>query len=963
MTKDAVMSVRITSFKRALPIIKGQLEDYIKRHTVIKESVTMERGKIKYITEFKVDLLQEFQVGELQPIQLTIRKVGNNGEILLEGTEEDIKNVLPTLKGLRDDICIRKYIIDKPGMPRLFTQVKGESHLKYVEREFKCIIEVNDPSEASNTEETDVKLPPFQTQTIEPDDDLDDSEEDNDTDKEYEDEFEISEPATSDKGSPLSSSSSSCTEFVTPEGLFIKLTKGSIAAQVVDVIVNTIQTSCDLNVGVISQAVLKVAGKRLQDSINKTKAGKVNEGDLIVTDGGSLACKSVYHICVLGTPWDGGATAEPFLRGVVTKCLEMAHLYSHSSIAIPAIGTGGLGFPKDITARIMYETVSQFSADNPTTSLTEIRIVVYDRDIPTCRAFEDEMKALHSSALISYGPHDMSFDDTLGSTSTSSQTPPSFQTPEGMLVKVEKGDIAAQKVDVIVNTTTTDCDLTNGVVSNAIYRAAGKSLQVEIYQKKLPTVNEGDVIVTGGGNLRCTYVFHLCILGSSWDGGAKVKPLLRKVIQTCLSKASKSGMTSIAIPALGTGGLNYPRDVVAKIMYEEAITFSSKNPRSSLNEMRVVVYDKDQITCSAFEYEMMKFKRTLAGIPVLPTVGPVSTFTSGDTHITREGMTIKLVKGNIVKEMTDVIVNTIHTSCDLTTGVISQAILKTGGKQLQQEIKRNKLANVNEGDMVQTRGGHLKCSRIYHVCVLGTHWDGGAKCKPLLQGVIKKCLDAADKAKMTSISFPAMGTGGLKYPTNITAQIMYDEIEKFSYRKPNSTVSEIHIVVYDQNLQACQAFEDELQKLSGHSRSAARHRGIRSSPHRTLPGILTTRTPFLPTPLAQSSLTLPAASSRPPPPIPGRTHITRSGPSKGKKRSDGKTKPSIYTDLQDDKGQIMIGSICLQVRQGDITDETTDAIVNSSNEGLELDKGGAVQAAILNAGGLSILSECHHVEN
>ncbi|XP_077985094.1 uncharacterized protein LOC144439731 [Glandiceps talaboti] len=37
-------------------------------------------------------------------------------------------------------------------------------------------------------------------------------------------------------------------------------------------------------------------------------------------------------------------------------------------------------------------------------------------------------------------------------------------------------------------------------------------------------MKEGDVIVTGGGNLRCTYVFHLCILGSSWDGGAKVKP-------------------------------------------------------------------------------------------------------------------------------------------------------------------------------------------------------------------------------------------------------------------------------------------------------------------------------------------------------------------------------------------------------------------------------------------------------
>ncbi|XP_070539476.1 protein mono-ADP-ribosyltransferase PARP14-like [Ptychodera flava] len=53
----------------------------------------------------------------------------------------------------------------------------------------------------------------------------------------------------------------------------------------------------------------------------------------------------------------------------------------------------------------------------------------------------------------------------------------------------------------------------------------------------------------------------------------------------------------------------------------------------------------------------------------------------------------------------------------------------------------------------------------------------------------------------------------------------------------------------------------------------------------------------------------------------------------------------------------MIGNICVQVQRGDITTETTEAIVNSTNENLDLSVG-AVSKAILQAGGRSIVDEC-----
>jgi len=71
------------------------------------------------------------------------------------------------------------------------------------------------------------------------------------------------------------------------------------------------------------------------------------------------------------------------MRELIKKCLDMAHGSSRKSIAIPAIGTGNLGVPAEIACWIMYDSVDKFSQSNATTSLTDIRFVVYDKDQKT----------------------------------------------------------------------------------------------------------------------------------------------------------------------------------------------------------------------------------------------------------------------------------------------------------------------------------------------------------------------------------------------------------------------------------------------------------------------------------------------------------------------------------------------------------------------------------------------------
>lgn len=44
------------------------------------------------------------------------------------------------------------------------------------------------------------------------------------------------------------------------------------------------------------------------------------------------------------------------------------------------MGTGNLGYPHDVVARTMLAAVDQFEQMNPTTSLKEVKIVIYPQD-------------------------------------------------------------------------------------------------------------------------------------------------------------------------------------------------------------------------------------------------------------------------------------------------------------------------------------------------------------------------------------------------------------------------------------------------------------------------------------------------------------------------------------------------------------------------------------------------------
>ena len=71
---------------------------------------------------------------------------------------------------------------------------------------------------------------------------------------------------------------------------------------------------------------------------------------------------------------------------------------------------------------------------------------------------------------------------------------------------------------------------------------------------------------------------------------------MQTFILRCLSEANNRQMKSIAFPALGTGNLRYPKDLVAKVMFDTVESFGILHPKTRLTDVFFVLYHGDQET-------------------------------------------------------------------------------------------------------------------------------------------------------------------------------------------------------------------------------------------------------------------------------------------------------------------------------------------------------------------------------
>ena len=281
----------------------------------------------------------------------------------------------------------------------------------------------------------------------------------------------------------------------------------------------------------------------------------------------------------------------------------------------------------------------------------------------------------------------------------------------------------------------------------------------------------------------------------------------------CLDECRQKNIASIAFPALGTGALNFPPQIAARIMMESVATVKDLSGikvhfvifmdavHKAFEEMKTSLEGRASYPCIA-EAKISSqpsipqplsstlHKRSPRKHDTCSHPSSVKPMLLSNTF-TIDSVTVEIIQGDITDQNTDVIVNSTGSDMKSASGV-SGAILKKGGSELTKAcetyIAQWKQLDTGKVAITPTSGG-LKCKCVFHINVDPAQ----------LQLAVTMCLKEADSKKYQSISFPAIATGNHKSSADRVANEMYKAFHQYALQTPKHTTL-ISVVIFQSEL-------------------------------------------------------------------------------------------------------------------------------------------------------------------
>lgn len=152
---------------------------------------------------------------------------------------------------------------------------------------------------------------------------------------------------------------------------------------------------------------------------------------------------------------------------------------------------------------------------------------------------------------------------------------------------------------------------------------------------------------------------------------------------------------------------------------------------------------------------------------------------------------IKVVKGDITGLNVDAIVNAANNKLVMGGGVAG-AIRKKGGASIEEEAVKK--GPIKIGESIATAAGALPAQYVIHAATMGMDFDTD---EVKIRSACSSALELAEKLKISSIAFPALGCGTGGFPFVAASKIIAQEIYRHT-RFGTSNLKEIIICLFDQ---------------------------------------------------------------------------------------------------------------------------------------------------------------------
>ena len=171
---------------------------------------------------------------------------------------------------------------------------------------------------------------------------------------------------------------------------------------------------------------------------------------------------------------------------------------------------------------------------------------------------------------------------------------------------------------------------------------------------------------------------------------------------------------------------------------------------------------------------------------------------------------IELWNGDICELEGDAIVNAANVSLWMSTGV-GGAIKRAAGDQI--EFAAIRQAPVELGEAIVTAGGSLAAKYVIHAVSLDRDRRTSG---PVIEAAVRSAFARARELGLTSLAFPALGTGVGGFPLDeaarITVGVAHDELER------SPTVA--HLIFALRGVAAYKAFETALAPADSDAETA-----------------------------------------------------------------------------------------------------------------------------------------------
>eukprot|EP00118_Oscarella_pearsei_P009646 m.56240 g.56240 ORF g.56240 m.56240 type:complete len:2135 (+) comp34579_c0_seq4:365-6769(+) len=429
---------------------------------------------------------------------------------------------------------------------------------------------------------------------------------------------------------------------------------------------------------------------------------------------------------------------------------------------------------------------------------------------------EETCKVIISHEEEEYDDAETSPDDSRASRLQSSSTSTlqgcfSSSKDPSRTINLFLGDLCLHQVDAIVSTASEDLKHSGGL-ARVIAQRAGYAVQAEsdkiVAKCKSNRLQPGEAVHTSSGLLTNTKaIIH--VVGPRWPGGGKkseikkAERILQDGVTSCLKIAGSQNLSSVAFPAIGAGAYGCPSDFVAQNMIQAVNQFLSKNPKSSVKSIDLVMRAEDKANVRSFSEELSRNLKP-STFPRKPPAVPARADASGRSHIK-----IIVTGGDITQEKVDVIVNSASQDLDMNAAQASKAVARAAGPKLQEECSARKKSSgpLTQGDLFVTSGYQLPAQHVIHMLCPKSPKD--------LEKVVYSCVKVASDMKLSSVAFPALGTGNLGMADQQAAGALFSAFDRFRREEKCTTIKTLTVVVFDKS--KLSVFQSESDNSTSHA--------------------------------------------------------------------------------------------------------------------------------------------------